>query len=556
MLLVIQDKGLAGDVRNWTTRSLTEGIRRRAREVTVVEHLGDETLRTAGGGQVVTLRSDTDRDRMLATAASAAAVVLITEGNAQGVRPWLNLDNGSGWKVPIVVVSVTDEPAESLDLLAATAGVSQMRNIRPAPHRRAVRLLNRMGKSLAVYAVQPRRFEAGDAATHRAGARQQAEDLLRELMDIEDVEEYQVFGGGRMQVQYSDGRREDRESPFADDHSLEEAIKFLATFGGSRPHRFDEQHPRLDMNLKDRWRLHAEGFVVRPMYLALRANMGGRLTLEQLGFADHRLNSLLVGAVAGTRRANTIVAATMSGGKTTLLQALLAHTPAHERVDTIEDTPELQVPHPNWIRETVRGSQKGEGSSSAVTMFDLLKAALRQRPNEIIIGEIRGEEGAICFQAMQTGHAAMSTFHAASVEKLIQRLTGNPINIPKTYIDNLNVVTIQSAVRLPNGKDGRRVVSVNEIVGYDSFTDSFSFIEVFRWNPVDDTFEFSGYMNSYLLEEKIAMARGLPPHKKRNIYNELTRRANILKRLQQQGVVDFNALYQVLSQAYRERVLR
>ena len=253
---------------------------------------------------------------------------------------------------------------------------------------------------------------------------------------------------------------------------------------------------------------------------------------------------------------NMFVSGETASGKTTTMNAITTFIPPTAKIVSIEDTPELQVPHPNWIRETVRGSQKGEGSSSAVTMFDLLKAALRQRPNEIIIGEIRGEEGAICFQAMQTGHAAMSTFLAASVEKLIQRLTGNPINIPKTYIDNLNVVTIQSAVRLPNGKDGRRVVSVNEIVGYDSFTDSFSFIEVFRWNPVDDTFEFSGYMNSYLLEEKIAMARGLPPHKKRNIYNELTRRANILKRLQQQGVVDFNALYQVLSQAYREGVLR
>ena len=73
------------------------------------------------------------------------------------------------------------------------------------------------------------------------------------------------------------------------------------------------------------------------------------------------------------------------------------------------------MPHPNWIREVIRGSTKS-GNDSAVTMFDLLKAALRQRPNEIIIGEIRGEEGAIAFQAMQTGHAAMATFHAASVE--------------------------------------------------------------------------------------------------------------------------------------------
>jgi len=161
---------------------------------------------------------------------------------------------------------------------------------------------------------------------------------------------------------------------------------------------------------------------------------------------------------------NMFVAGETASGKTTLMNALTTFIHPTAKIVSIEDTPELQVPHPNWTREVVRGSTKSS-SGAAVTMFDLLRAALRQRPNEIIIGEIRGEEGAIAFQAMQTGHAAMATFHAASVEKLIQRLTGNPINIPKTYIDNLNVVAIQSMVRLPNGREARRVLSINEIVG-------------------------------------------------------------------------------------------
>ena len=252
---------------------------------------------------------------------------------------------------------------------------------------------------------------------------------------------------------------------------------------------------------------------------------------------------------------NMFVSGETASGKTTLLNALTTFIAPVAKIVSIEDTPELQVPHPNWIREVTRGSTK-TAAESAVGMFDLLKSALRQRPNEIIIGEIRGEEGAIAFQAMQTGHACMATFHAATVEKLIQRLTGNPINIPKTYVDNLNIVAIQSMVRLPNGKDGRRLVSISEIVGYDSASDSFSYIEIFRWNPVDDTFEFSGYVNSYMLEERIAMQRGIPPHKKRTIYNELTRRANILKKLQEQKVDDFNELYQVLSKAYKEGLFR
>jgi archaeal flagellar protein FlaI len=234
------------------------------------------------------------------------------------------------------------------------------------------------------------------------------------------------------------------------------------------------------------------------------------------------------------------------------MNALTTFLHTSSKIVSIEDTPELQVPHPNWIREVVRG--KPDDSGSSVTMFDLLRAALRQRPNEIIVGEIRGEEGAIAFQAMQTGHACMATFHAATVEKLIQRLTGHPINIPKVYVENLNLVVIQSMVRLPNGKDGRRILSISEIVGYDSSSDSFSYIEVFRWNPVNDTFEFTGYMNSYLLEEIIAFKLGLPPNKKRDIYNELDRRASILRRLKDQGIMSFQDVYKVLSKAYREGV--
>ena len=252
---------------------------------------------------------------------------------------------------------------------------------------------------------------------------------------------------------------------------------------------------------------------------------------------------------------NIFVSGETASGKTTLLNAITTFIPPSGKIVSIEDTPELQMPHGNWIREVVRGSTKST-DGSAVTMFDLLKAALRQRPNEIIIGEIRGEEGAIAFQAMQTGHACMATFHAATVEKLIQRMTGNPINVPKTYIDNLNVVVIQSAVRLPNGKPGRRVMSVNEIVGYDSSSDSFSFIEVFRWDPVKDFHEFTGNMNSFLLEQRIASKRGIPPNKKRKIYEEMDRRIRILQRLAEQKITGFDELYKVLAQAYRKGLFK
>jgi len=191
-----------------------------------------------------------------------------------------------------------------------------------------------------------------------------------------------------------------------------------------------------------------------------------------------------------------------------------------------------------------------------VGMFELLKAALRQRPDRIIVGEIRSIEAVVAFQAMQTGHGVISTFHASTVEKLIQRLTGDPINIPKTYIDNLNLAVIQQAVRLPNGKGARRVMSINEIIGYDPVSESFSFLEAFRWNAANDTFEFPGYMNSYLLENVIAIKRGIPPHRRKEVYNDLKRRAKILEKLhKEKGVTDFNELFQILTEARKQGLL-
>ena len=252
---------------------------------------------------------------------------------------------------------------------------------------------------------------------------------------------------------------------------------------------------------------------------------------------------------------NLFVAGETASGKTTLLNALTTFTPPNHKVISIEDTPELQVPNPNWIQEVIRGGSL-DNPESTVTMFTLLKAALRQRPNQILIGEIRGEEGNIAFQAMQSGHASMATFHAASVEKLIQRLTGHPINVPKASVDNLNVVVITSAMRLPNGRQGRRVTSVNEILGYDASNSTYSFLEIFRWDAETDRFEFTGDLSSHILEEMVALRRGISPNDRQLVYAELKRRANMLGTLHQQGVTDFYELYRTLSQAYVGGIFR
>jgi len=273
------------------------------------------------------------------------------------------------------------------------------------------------------------------------------------------------------------------------------------------------------------------------------------MELIEFGSLDYKMAAYLSLTIG--EGMNCFVSGETASGKTTLLNAITTFIHPNAKIVTIEDTPELQVPHKNWIREVVSTSK--EDAESGVGMFDLLKAALRQRPNMIMVGEIRGGEGAIAFQAMQTGHSVMATFHAASVEKLIQRLTGSPISVPKNYVDNLNLVVIQSAVRLPSGKMGRRAVSINEIVGYDSQSQSFSFVEVFRWDPGRDVFEFTGNLSSFLLEDKIAVRRGIPVHQRKKIYGEVERRAKILEKLhKEQGVRGFYELLDVLAKAQKQ----
>ncbi|MCS7133384.1 MAG: type II/IV secretion system ATPase subunit [Candidatus Caldarchaeum sp.] len=237
-----------------------------------------------------------------------------------------------------------------------------------------------------------------------------------------------------------------------------------------------------------------------------------------------------------------------ASGKTTALRAASVFINPSAKIVSIEDTPEIIVPHENWVREVTRQGEQGEGD---VSLFDLLKAALRQRPNYIIVGEIRGAEASVAFQAMQTGHPVLATFHAGSVEKLIQRLTGEPINIPKTYVDILNCVLIQSAVRLPTtGRVERRVLSINEMVGYDPTTERFDFIELFNWDSSSDVHEFRGEGNSYLLENKIRTLLGLSPRETRKIYRELEDRARLLDLLVKRGTTDFETVWKTVKKCY------
>ncbi|MBD3207293.1 secretion system protein E [Candidatus Bathyarchaeota archaeon] len=235
-----------------------------------------------------------------------------------------------------------------------------------------------------------------------------------------------------------------------------------------------------------------------------------------------------------------------ASGKTTTLSAITAFIPESYKIVSIEEVPEVYVPHKNWVREVVR--ETGNASSEeqgAVSMFQLLKAALRQRPNYIIVGEIRGQEGNIAFQAMQTGHPVIATFHAATISKLVQRITNYPINIPKTHIDNLNAAIFQSAVNDPEtGRYKRRALTINEILGYEPMEQAYNFVEVFTWIPSNDSFEFRGLGTSYLMDSKIAVMRGLPENMVNKIYDELFQRAEILEYMILLDIVSYNEVVQ------------
>ncbi len=233
-----------------------------------------------------------------------------------------------------------------------------------------------------------------------------------------------------------------------------------------------------------------------------------------------------------------------ASGKTTTLNAMTAFIPFDQKVYSVENTPEITLPHPIWQHLVTRES----GEKTDVTMFDLLLASLRSRPDYIIVGEIRGKEANITFQAMQTGHPVISTFHAGSVHSMIQRLTGEPLNIPIAFIDNLNIVLIQSAVYV-NGKVERRVLSITEVIRYNDEVKKVLTKEVFHWDTIKDEHQFRGLYNSYILEQKVASHLGLKDP--REIYNIMKKRAKILEKLLENKIMDYFDVVKLLKK-FRE----
>ncbi len=212
-----------------------------------------------------------------------------------------------------------------------------------------------------------------------------------------------------------------------------------------------------------------------------------------------------------------------ASGKTTTLNALAGLISPSAKMISIEETPEVNLAHKNWVREVTRMH-----TGSVVTMFDLLKAALRQRPDYIIIGEIRGEEGRIAFQAIETGHPVISTIHAGDLQQLFQRLTSDPINVPKSHINGLNLAIFQNRIKRGN-RLIRRVLSVNEILGYDTEKGNLNYLPAFIYDADGDVIHFAG--SSFMMEMKVLPFRGWGKEKVPQLYEEMRVRAEILRML-------------------------
>jgi flagellar protein FlaI len=235
-----------------------------------------------------------------------------------------------------------------------------------------------------------------------------------------------------------------------------------------------------------------------------------------------------------------------ASGKTTTANAMFVFVPPEKKIYSVENTPEVQVPHAVWQQLLTRSTGPKEGH---VDEGDLLRAGLRSRPDYIIPGETRGIEGRVVFQAMQTGHPVVTTFHAGSVTKVIQRFTGHPINIPKTFMDNLDVVLIQMAVER-KGKRLRRVLSIDEIEGYNKEVDGIMSRTAFQWNATDDTHIFKANRNSFTLEQRIAKMAGLEDPTM--IYAEFDRRKHIIERMVEEKIFDYYEVVQFIWTYYRE----
>ncbi|SFR45898.1 type II/IV secretion system ATPase subunit [Halogeometricum limi] len=262
----------------------------------------------------------------------------------------------------------------------------------------------------------------------------------------------------------------------------------------------------------------------------------GTFSIEQMAYLwlciEHNKSLIFAGGTAS--------------GKTTSMNAVSMFVPPRSKVLTIEDTRELSLHHDNWLSSVTR-SRMHEGAD--IDMYDLLRSALRHRPEFIIVGEVRGEEAVTLFQAMNTGHTTFSTMHADSIETVINRLENEPINVPRAMVQSLDLLCVQTLTRFGNERV-RRSRSIGEIGGIDQRTGELDYSRAFSWDAEEDTFD---QRNSTLLSE-IQSERGWT---RAELTREVARRERFLRSLLELGIDDYRQFTALVNEYYAdpERVM-
>ncbi len=237
-------------------------------------------------------------------------------------------------------------------------------------------------------------------------------------------------------------------------------------------------------------------------------------------------------------------------GKTSTLNAISLFIPPSAKIVTMEDTREINLPHENWIPGSTRsgvGEKNAQGKAPGeIDMFDLVRAALRQRPNYIIVGEVRGKEAYTMFQAMATGHTTYSTMHADSVKLMINRLENPPINIPRILLTALRTVVVQQQVRV--GKENaRRIRNIVELIGFEPGTNEIITNVVFEWDQVKDYFNFKGH--SALFDKLMDLKNWT--HEELN--DEFNRRIDIVRYMVLREMNNHMDIWALINKYYRDQ---
>ena len=363
------------------------------------------------------------------------------------------------------------------------------------------------------------------------------DDELEEIMIIGTNKPvfvyHREYGMMKTNIEYTDGQ---------------ELLDLIDSIARQINRRIDQESPILDGRLMNGSRINA---TIPPVSadgpsLTIRKFKKDPLTIIDL--INSKTISLELASFfwlcfdgLGVKSANAIISGGTSSGKTTTLNALSAFINPKERIITIEDTLELQIPHEHVIRMETRPpntENKGE-----LTMDDLVKNSLRQRPDRIIVGEVRSNEAITLFTALNTGHSGFGTLHSNSARETITRLTTEPMSVPKIMIQAIDFIIMQSRIYTPSGVSFRRISEVAEVVGIEE--DVIQLNKIYEWNPEKDMIENVGITSKTLAQ--IARLSGKSLYE---LSKEIETRQLILKHMINHNIHTVKAVNAVLELYY------